>query len=371
MIDTGIDYTHPDLAANMFRNNADCNSNGIDDDGNGFVDDCYGFDTVNNDSNPMDDHGHGTHVAGTIGAVGNNGVGVVGVNWTVRLMACKFLDASGRDRPRRRHRLSRLRQDDEGPRREHRRDEQQLGRRRLLAGAVRRHRRAAAARHPFHRGGGQRSSNNDTTAFYPAELRPAERHLGGGDDAHRRLASFSNYGRRTVHLGAPGIDILSTTPNNSYGTFSGTSMATPHVTGVAALLKAQAPGAMASDQESDPRRRRFTPALANTMTSRRLNAYGALTCTNRTVVSRLKPVATTGAVGIPVTLSALNINCASPNGNVTVWVEPGYTSVRSPTTARTAIRWPAMASTRPVGSHRPRDVYADLPWRDRHVRGDP
>src|SRR5436190_16246366 len=95
VIDTGIDYNHEDLSANMFRNTADCNSNGIDDDGNGFIDDCYGFDFANNDSDPMDDNQHGTHVAGTIGAVGNNGIGVTGVNWNVKLMACKFLDADG------------------------------------------------------------------------------------------------------------------------------------------------------------------------------------------------------------------------------------------------------------------------------------
>jgi subtilisin family serine protease len=80
VIDTGIDYRHPDLAANMFRNTADCNVNGVDDDGNGYVDDCHGIDTYNDDSDPMDDHSHGTHTAGTIGAVGNNGIGVVGVS---------------------------------------------------------------------------------------------------------------------------------------------------------------------------------------------------------------------------------------------------------------------------------------------------
>src|SRR3989454_11435979 len=81
------------LFRSMFRNELDCNSNGIDDDGNGKVDDCFGIDTANNDSNPMDDAnpGHGTHVSGTIGAVGNNAVGDVGVNWAVRLMAGKSL----------------------------------------------------------------------------------------------------------------------------------------------------------------------------------------------------------------------------------------------------------------------------------------
>lgn len=95
VIDTGIDYTHQDLSANMFRNTADCNTNGLDDDGNGFIDDCFGIDAVNNDSDPMDDHGHGTHVAGTMGAIGNNTIGVVGINWDSRIMACKFLDFSG------------------------------------------------------------------------------------------------------------------------------------------------------------------------------------------------------------------------------------------------------------------------------------
>jgi subtilisin family serine protease len=94
VIDTGIDYSHPDLAANKFVNPFET-VNGLDDDGNGFVDDINGWDCVNNDNNPFDDHFHGTHVAGTIGAVGNNGIGVVGVNWTVKLMALKFLNSSG------------------------------------------------------------------------------------------------------------------------------------------------------------------------------------------------------------------------------------------------------------------------------------
>ena len=106
VIDSGIDYTHQDLADNMFRNTPDCNTNGVDDDLNGRVDDCYGIDTANGDSDPMDDNKHGTHVAGTIGAVGNNAVGVVGVNWDVQLMACKFLGASGSGEDNRRKRAA-------------------------------------------------------------------------------------------------------------------------------------------------------------------------------------------------------------------------------------------------------------------------
>src|SRR5262245_4496323 len=95
VIDTGVDYTHPDLAANMWRNPREIPGNGRDDDGDGFVDDVYGWDFANNDNSPMDDNGHGTHVAGIIGAVGNNGTGVSGVNWNVQIMALKFLDSTG------------------------------------------------------------------------------------------------------------------------------------------------------------------------------------------------------------------------------------------------------------------------------------
>jgi subtilisin family serine protease len=95
VIDSGVDYNHEDLQANMFRNAAECDSDGIDDDGNGYVDDCRGIDVVENDSDPMDGEQHGTHVAGTIGAVGNNGVGVTGVAWNVKILPCRFLDANG------------------------------------------------------------------------------------------------------------------------------------------------------------------------------------------------------------------------------------------------------------------------------------
>ena len=94
-IDTGVHYGHPDMAANMWRNPLEIPGNGIDDDGNGYVDDVCGIDTVNHDSDPADDHGHGTHTSGTIAAAGSNSLGVVGVNWQAKVLACKFIDASG------------------------------------------------------------------------------------------------------------------------------------------------------------------------------------------------------------------------------------------------------------------------------------
>ena len=95
VIDSGIDYQHPDLAANVWANPGEIAGDGVDNDRNGFVDDVHGWDFANRDADPMDDDGHGTHVAGTIGAVGNNGTGVVGVNWQVSIMGLKFLDAAG------------------------------------------------------------------------------------------------------------------------------------------------------------------------------------------------------------------------------------------------------------------------------------
>ncbi len=326
LIDTGIDYTHPDLAANMFRNTLDCNNNGIDDDGNGQIDDCFGIDTANKDSDPIDDNDHGTHVAGTIGAVGNNGVGVVGVNRTVRLMACKFLDSAGsgnvadaidcleyvklmKDRG---VNIVATNNSWGGG-----------GFSQALFDAIEAHRRRGIL---FIAAAGNAGSNNDATPFYPAGYSLSNVIAVAATTRTDAQASFSNFGRRTVHLGAPGSEILSTARSDTYRILSGTSMATPHVTGVAALLKAQ-------DPERDWRAIKnlilaggdTISSLANTITGKRLNARGALTCVNSTVLSRLLPVGTTigGSVGTPVDLAVLHINCANPNGGVSVAVNPG------------------------------------------------
>jgi subtilisin family serine protease len=326
VIDTGIDFNHPDLSANMFRNTLDCNSNGVDDDGNGQIDDCFGIDTVNNDSNPLDDNNHGTHVAGTIGAAGENGVGVVGVNWTVRLMACKFLSAAGSGTIADAidcMEYVKLMKD---------RGVDVVATNNSWGGGGFSHALFDAIDAHLQRGilfiaaAGNNASNNDATPFYPAAFYLPNVISVAATTRTDSLASFSNFGRQTVDLGAPGEAILSTTPNNTYSVFSGTSMATPHVTGVAALLKAQ-------DPSRDWRAIKnlilaggdTIPALANTVTQKRLNALGALACSNATVLSRLQPVgpSITSAVGTPIDLAALNIDCASPNGNVVVAVEPG------------------------------------------------
>lgn len=330
VIDTGVDYTHPDLHANMYQNSADCNSNHVDDDGNGYVDDCYGIDAVNGDSDPMDDYGHGTHVAGTIGAAGNNGLGVVGINWQVQIMACKFLDSGGygdvagflkcmdyvakmKDRG---VNIVATNNSYGGS-----------GSSQSEYDAIDAHRQRGIL---FIAASGNLRANADFIRSYPAQYDlPNIISVAASNDKDER-SEFSNYGRHSVHLAAPGENILSTVPPALYGDAylyaSGTSMAAPHVTGVAALLKAQ-------DSTRDWIHIKnlllaggdVVSAGAQTIAQRRLNAYGAMTCSNTVVQQRLQPMQDDAYVWVNDTLRMryLNIRCGSVNGQLEAGVDGG------------------------------------------------
>jgi hypothetical protein len=331
VLDSGIDYTHEDLAANLWRNEAECGGqSGVDDDGNGYTDDCYGIDTANLDSDPMDDLGHGTHVAGIIGAVGNNAVGVSGVNWNVKLLPCKFINAyGGGDIAGAIACLDYVRAlKDRGVNVVATNNSWGLWYyTQSLVDAIEAHRQHGIL---FVAAAGNEFSDNDVWPAYPANLYLPNVISVAATTRTDDTATFSNLGRHTVHLGAPGRDILSTTPNNTYSVFSGTSMATPFVTGVAALLKAQ-------NSTLDWRGIKnlilaggdTIPSLADTVSGKRLNAYGAMTCANSTLEGRLVPVPSTiaGAVGTPINLAVLNINCAAPNGSEQVTVSPGGSTI--------------------------------------------
>jgi subtilisin family serine protease len=304
IVDTGIDTSHPDLVANLWVNPGEIPGNGLDDDGNGYVDDIHGINALVTSNalptgtvsagDPADDHYHGTHVAGTVGAVGDNDTGVAGVAWRVKLMALKFLDRTGRGSTsdavecfnyaigRGVHILNNSWGGSDFSQ--------------ALADAVT---AAEAAGIIVVAAAGNSGSDNDTAPFYPAALTNANVVTVLATDRNDKGSIFatgifggaaSNFGENSTDLAAPGSSILSTFPtyltpemqsNNlavSYGTLSGTSMAAPHVAGALALVKAHYPDEPATEQI----RRIYSNAdfledmLNASVTESRLNLHAAL-----------------------------------------------------------------------------------------------
>lgn len=217
VIDTGVDYRHPDLQANMWDRGGR-----------------HGYDFYEDDDDPMDEQDHGTHCAGTIAGVGNNGTGVTGVSWNAKIMALRFMgpDGSGATSDAVRcidwgvangaHILSNSwGGPDTSPE---------------LSEAVSRAEQKGVLFIAAAGNTGGTGNNNDQRPTYPASLRQANVISVGAIDVKDQRGSFSHYGRQSVDIGAPGVDILSTVRNNGYDSFSGTSMATPHVAGAAALV---------------------------------------------------------------------------------------------------------------------------------------
>ena len=248
VIDTGVDYTHVDLAANIWTNPGEIAGNGIDDDHNGFVDDVHGYDFVNNDGNPMDDNSHGTHVSGTIAAAANNAAGVAGLNWSSSIMALKFLDGSGSgylsDAVRAINYATMMRTQYGVNVRVMNNSWGGGGYSSALYNAIQ---ASSNADILFVAAAGNDGTNNDLSPEYPANYACSNVISVAAVDQSGQLASFSCYGASTVDLAAPGVSIYSTVPGNRYASYSGTSMATPHVTGVAALAFALDPTATAAE----------------------------------------------------------------------------------------------------------------------------
>jgi subtilisin family serine protease/subtilisin-like proprotein convertase family protein len=291
VVDSGIDYNHQDLFMNIWINNAeiptsirntlvdadgdgvitfwdlnhssnagkvaDNNGNGVidpsdilrptsqggwldgvDQDSNGYVDDLLGWDFANSDNDPMDDNNHGTHVAGTIGAVGNNGLGVAGINWSISLMPLKFLSASGSGLVSRA-----VMAIDYAVNKGVKLTNHSWGGANYsvsLAAAIG---RARDAGHIIVAAAGNSGQNLDSSPQYPASYSTSYNNVVtvASVNSSDQLASSSNYGVNTVTLAAPGVSILSTVRNNGYSYFSGTSMAAPHVAGAIALYWASHP----------------------------------------------------------------------------------------------------------------------------------
>lgn len=240
VIDTGIDYNHPDLKDNMWTNQSELNGQtGIDDDGNGIVDDIYGANFVKPNEatgDPMDDHSHGTHCAGTIGAKGDDGLGIVGVAWNVKLMAVKFLSKDGGGSLE-----GAIKAVDYATKMGAKISNNSWGgggESQALREAIQ---RAHLAGSLFVAAAGNSSSDNDKTPNFPSNYKVDNVLAVAAVDNQGKLASFSSYGKRMVHVAAPGVNVYSSVLKEKYGSKSGTSMATPHVAGLAVLLASAEP----------------------------------------------------------------------------------------------------------------------------------
>jgi subtilisin family serine protease len=329
VVDTGVDYTHPDLASNIWSNNGTVN---------GCPAGTHGYNAITASCDPLDDNNHGTHVSGTIGAVGNNGIGVTGINWTTSIMGLKFLNAQGSGttsgaiaaidwavKAKQAGVNVRVLNNSWGG----------GGFSQALLDEIN---KAGANDILFVAAAGNSSANVDTSAFYPCGYRAANEICVAATDQKDNLASFSNYGLNTVDLGAPGTNILSTVPGG-YAYYNGTSMATPHVTGSAALILSLGYQSVATLKSTILNNIDPLPSLSGLVrTGGRLDVCKAIpACGSPTPTA--PPVTPTGLTASPTTGSFTQIDLhwndvatetgykiqRSPDGSATTWTQIGTT----------------------------------------------
>ena len=269
VVDTGISYTHPDLAANVWSN-----PGGIGGCGAGT----HGFNAINKSCDPLDDNDHGSHVSGTIGAAGNNAQGVAGVNWTTSIMGLKFLNAQGSGSTADAIAAIDFAVNAKIAGVNVRVLSNSWGGGGFSQALLDEINKANANDILFVAAAGNNGTNNDTTPHYPSSYNAPNVVAVAATDNTDALASFSNFGATSVHLGAPGVNVESTVRNGGFAFFSGTSMATPHVSGAAALILSQGPLGVAALKSRLLASVDTIPALSgNTTTGGRLNLCKGIT----------------------------------------------------------------------------------------------
>src|SRR5262245_693258 len=315
VIDTGVDVTHPDLAQDIWINEgencAGCRTNGIDDDGNGYVDDWRGWDFVNHDNDPTDDNGHGTHVAGSIAAAGNNGVGVAGVTWNSKIMPLKFLGSDGSGSTEDAISAILYARAKGVPILNNSWGGGEFSQ--ALQDAIE---QTDASGELFVAAAGNDFTNTDAEPFWPSSYDTPNILSVGASDQFDRKAWFSNYGVRTVDLSAPGTNIYSTWRGGTYRFADGTSMATPQVSGAAALAKAVFPDASGVGLKALLLRTVDPVAALNgaTRTGGRLNVDHAVRCTGPEAWIESPAAGAEVNAGEPLEVRVVGALCGSPNG---------------------------------------------------------
>lgn len=357
VIDTGVDFAHPDLASNAWENPGEIPDNGLDDDGNGFIDDVHGWNFAGNSGNVYKDYDtdfHGTHVAGTIGAAGDNQIGVAGVAWRVKLMSVKFIGKGGQgsssdaikaieyviDQKKRGVNVRVINASWGGP-----------GDSSLLRDAIR---RAGKAGILFVCAAGNEEEDVDEVPSYPVAY--------SGDIStlisvtatmplYGEMAAFSNFGHNTVSVGAPGFQIMSVRAGGGYIQLTGTSMATPHVTGIAVLLLAHEPSLtpaqikdrilMTAEPKASLASRSVSAGLANAYNAliNRIPTFPAPMIGSVTVTKKKIIVDGVGFVNgsslilvdrVPVPATVFDESYTTPSGQVTrLKAKPGKQIMRS------------------------------------------
>jgi len=304
VIDTGVLYTHSDLSSNIWNNTGEIPGNGIDDDNNGYIDDIRGWDFVNSDNDPIDDKDHGTHVSGTIGAVGNNTIGVSGVNWQVKIMPIKVFDRLGYGNTS--DAISAIEYANAN------------------GASVISNSWGGSIYDPILKevidaspavvvcaAGNGNGNDNDMYPVYPASYSSANIISVAATDHNDTLALFSNIGLSSVDLAAPGTNVWSTYYDGNYAIMSGTSMATPHVSGVAALIKAVNPSLTSQQIKNiilstvDVK----SSLSGKVVSGGRLNAYNAVMASNPPVADF---IGTPRSGTAPITVAFTDLSANTP-----------------------------------------------------------